>query len=226
MNAHPTPQHTIEIVSDTICPWCYVGLTRFQSARDQLSSSGASFVVRHVPFQLNPDMPNEGLDRKVYRSRKFGSWERSLALDAQVEDAARQDGLAMNHELMARTPNTLASHVLIHLAEEQGVQDAVVEAVFRAYFTEGRDIGSLEVLAQIGRQAGVRRADLEQALADPVLRAAVAGEADRVSRDGVASVPTFFLDGALLFSGAQPASVIAALLEEQLAGGAPKEADS
>lgn len=216
MSQEATPEHVIEMVSDTICPWCCVGLTRLKGALKELPSGLGSFVVKHLPFQLNPGMPAEGMDRMAYRSGKFGSWERSLALDGQVEDAGREEGLMLNHQRIERTPNTLASHVLIHLAGEEGVQEEVAEAVFRGYFAEGRDIGSPDTLAELGKAAGMKRDDLADAVQDPELRALVADAALRESDGGVSGVPTFRLNGVTLFSGAQPRAVMRAAIERAL----------
>lgn len=216
MNSEVKSQHVIEVVSDTICPWCYIGLARLEKALAHLSEDQDKFLVRHVPFQLNPDMPIEGLDRRAYRSRKFGTWERSQQMDAQVAEAGRQEGLLFNHEAIERTPNTLPSHVLIHLAEKDGVQEQVIDALFRGYFTEGRDIGSHEVLAELGRSAGMQRAQLKDALRDPAVRATVRSEADRATRNGISGVPTFILDGTPLFSGAQPPATMVAAIEGRL----------
>ena len=139
----------LDIVSDTICPWCYVGKRRLAAALPVL---GLTFDVTWRPFQLNPTMPREGLDRRAYRSAKFGSWEKSQALDAQVTEAGASAGLVFRHDLMAKTPNTVASHALIRLARETGdaaMQDRVVEALFSAYFTQGLDVGDLAVLADL-----------------------------------------------------------------------------
>ena len=130
----------LDIVSDTICPWCYVGKRRLAAALPILEAEGLTFDVAWRPFQLNPTMPREGLDRRAYRSAKFGSWEKSQALDAQVTEAGASAGLVFRHDLMAKTPNTVASHALIRLAHETGgaaTQDRVVEALFSAYFTLG-----------------------------------------------------------------------------------------
>src|ERR1700732_3554952 len=134
----PVMTLTVDVISDVICPWCYIGKRRLEEA---VAAFGREQVrVRWHPFQLNPRMPKEGVNRREYRTAKFGSWERSLALDAQVAAAGRAEGIPFAHEKIERTPNTLDAHRLIWLAEKEGVQNAVVEALFRAYFTEGRDI--------------------------------------------------------------------------------------
>ena len=132
---------TIDVISDVICPWCLIGKRRLEKA---LGNRPA--VVSWHPFQLNPDMPREGIDRKSYRIRKFGSWERSQELDAQVAAAGQGEGITFNFDKMDRTPNTLDAHRIIWLAGERGVQDAVVEAMFLAYFTDGGDLSDRATL--------------------------------------------------------------------------------
>src|SRR4051794_30663092 len=110
----------LEVVSDAICPWCYVGKRRLAKALALLARDGLTFAVRWLPFQLNPDMPKGGVDRRAYRTRKFGSWERSQALDARVAAVGAGEGLAFRHDLMARTPNTFDAHRLVWLAGRAG----------------------------------------------------------------------------------------------------------
>ena len=203
----PKTSFFLEVVSDTICPWCYVGKRRLEIALAAIGDDIA-FELRWRPFELNPDMPREGVNRKSYRSAKFGSWEASLELDAQVKAAGASDGLDFHHERMEKTPNTLASHVLIDLAGETGVQSAVVEALFRAYFVDGEDVGDPTVLAAIGAKAGLDQTAVEQTLADEARQAAVKAEARAFSRSGVSGVPTVLLNRFSLFTGAQRPEVI------------------
>src|ERR1700722_16717703 len=146
---------TVDVISDVICPWCYIGKRRLETA---VAAFGREQVrVRWHPFQLNPHMPEEGMNRKEYRTAKFGSWERSLALDAQVAEAGQAEGIPFDSAKVMRTPNTFDAHRLIWLADRDGVQDAVVEAVFRAYFTEGRDISRSAVLLDVVAEGGLDR---------------------------------------------------------------------
>src|SRR5579872_594729 len=145
----------IDIVSDAICPWCYIGKRQLERALATLSEEGLHFSVHWNPFQLNPDMPKEGRDRAAYRAMKFGSAEKSRQIDERVGTAAAGVDLAFRQDLMLRTPNTLDAHRLIWLAGKEGVQDAVVEALFAAYFTQGRDIGETAVLADCAAEAGM-----------------------------------------------------------------------
>lgn len=208
--------YTLEIVSDTICPWCYIGKKRLDAALDLIGDEIA-FDIRWRPFELNPDMPCEGLDRRAYRSRKFGSWEKSLALDTQVKTAGARDGLDFHHERMAMTPNTLASHVLIRLAGESDRQDTTVEALFKAYFTDGRDVGDAHVLVDIGAACGLDRAQVTAALNDDRRRTDIKSEARAFAQASVSGVPTVMLNRYILFSGAQAPEVIASSLRQAAA---------
>jgi predicted DsbA family dithiol-disulfide isomerase len=207
----------LNVISDTICPWCYVGKRHLEGALPILATEGLTYEIQWRPFQLNPDMPKEGRDRRAYRSAKFGSWEKSLALDAQVASAGAVDGLQFHHELIAKTPNTLASHILIRLAHGIGgatLQDRVVEALFAAYFTLGLDVGDDRVLADIGQAAGIDRAVTLTALHNPTNRVAVTEDEQMARRLGLNGVPSIVLDGQYLFSGAQPVSTIVTALRE------------
>ncbi|HBK05963.1 MAG TPA: disulfide bond formation protein DsbA [Acetobacteraceae bacterium] len=199
----------IDIVSDAICPWCYVGKRQLERALAMLAEEGLHFQVHWNPFQLNPDMPKEGRDRAAYRAWKFGSAEKSAAIDQRINEAAASVGLGFRTDLMTRTPNTIDAHRVIWFAGQNGVQDAAMEAVFKAYFIEGRDIGEHAVLADCGAEAGLPRQAvldfLATDIADNEMRAA-----DQAAREaGVSGVPSFFLDGHSLFSGAMPAETIA-----------------
>ncbi len=204
----------IDIVSDAICPWCYIGKRQLERALAMLVPDGLQFSVHWNPFQLNPDMPPEGRDRAAYRAMKFGSAEKARALDERVGSAAAGVGLAFRQDLMLRTPNTINAHRLIWLAGKQNVQDAVMEAVFVAYFTQGRDIGDLDVLADCAATAGMDRAAVADFLAGDVAAQEMRA-ADQAAREaGVNGVPSFFLDGYGLFSGAMPAETIADALRK------------
>jgi predicted DsbA family dithiol-disulfide isomerase len=192
---------SIEIISDVICPWCWVAKRRLDTALAALSPE-ISAKVKWRPFELNPDMPKDGLDRRAYRSRKFGSWEQSQALDAQVAAAAKPDGLDFHHERMERTPNTIDAHRLIWLAGREGVQDAVVEGLFAAYFRDGRDVGDGAVLADVGAEGGLGRDRVVAMLASEEGLADVRAELERAVSLRVSGVPTVLVDGVALFSGA------------------------
>jgi predicted DsbA family dithiol-disulfide isomerase len=179
-----------------------------------LAQEGLLFSVHWNPFQLNPDMPKEGRDRVAYRAQKFGSAEKARELDERVAGAAANVGLAFRQDLMLRTPNTLDAHRLIWLAGREAKQDAVMEAVFAAYFTQGRDIGDREVLADCAAHGGMDRAAVADFLAGEVAAQEMLA-ADRAAREaGVNGVPSFFLDGYGLYSGAMPAETMAEALRK------------
>ena len=203
----------LSVISDAICPWCYVGKRRLEQAL-ALIDGARPFKVTWRPFQLNPQMPKEGMDSREYRMRKFGSWERAQARYAQMREVGRSVGIDFRHDLMARIPNTFDAHRLIWLAGREGSQDTVVERLFRAYFSEGSDIGDRRVLAELASEAGLDGTRTAPFLASSEGTAEVAAEEDVAKRAGLSGVPTFVLDGRVLLSGAQPPEVIVQALEQ------------
>ncbi len=174
-----------------------------------LAAEGLHFSVHWHPFQLNPGMPKEGRDRAAYRAWKFGSAEDATAADQRTTGAAAEVDLTFRIDLMTRTPNTMDAHRLIWFAGVNSLQDAMVEALFKAYFIEGRDVGDHTVLADCASEVGLPRDRVLEFLASDVadkeLRAA-----DQAAREqGITGVPSFFLDGQLLCSGAMPAQAMA-----------------
>jgi predicted DsbA family dithiol-disulfide isomerase len=207
------PVHQLTIISDVICPWCFVAKKNLEKALE-LAETDFAVNITWRPFELNPGMPKEGLNRREYRSKKFGSWEQSQSLDAQVASAGKLAGITFHHDLMERTPNTFNAHRLIWLAGEEGVQDAVVEALFRAYFVDGRDVGDTQVLAEIAKQAGLSDIVVAAFLEGTAGTDEVRLEAETAKMGGISGVPTFILDGEALFSGAMKPELMAARLRE------------
>ncbi|MDO9712975.1 DsbA family oxidoreductase [Paracraurococcus lichenis] len=209
----------IDVVSDAICPWCWVGKRNLEGALTMLAEEGEHFEVHWRPFQLNPDMPREGVERDAYRAAKFGSLERSRELDAQVAAAGRAAGVEFRHALMARTPNTVDAHRLIRWAGEHGAaaQNAVVERLFRGYFQEGCDLGDPAVLAALAGEAGLSALDAANMLAAGIGESDVVEEDAGFRRLGLSGVPTFALSGHVLFSGAMPPDRMADVFRRALA---------
>jgi len=199
----------LDIVSDAICPWCYIGKRHMEAALAQLRGEGLDFAVHWNPFQLNPDMPAEGVERREYRIRKFGSWEKSQELDARITQAAAGAGLEFHLDRLTRTPNTLKAHRLIALAGARECQDAVVEALFQSYFLNGGDIGDDAVLLECAAAAGLDRAATASFLATDEGLAAIQAQEHAARSAGVSGVPSFFMEGHFLFSGAMPAADMA-----------------
>jgi predicted DsbA family dithiol-disulfide isomerase len=203
----PATPLVIEVASDVICPWCYIGKRRLEKALAMLDGE-VKPEIRWLPFQLNPGMPKEGVARAEYRKAKFGSIERSRGLDARVALEGEGEGITFAFDRMERTPNTVAAHELIDLAQKQEKGTAVVDALFRAYFEEARDIGDAAVLADIAARAGVagwpQQADAKQ----------VAALEEDLRNLGISAVPTFILGRKLGVSGAHPPEALAQAIRE------------
>ena len=205
--AHPIGR--IDVISDAICPWCYIGKRHLERALDILAEHHCKITVAWHPFQLNPDMPAEGAEREKYRIAKFGGLERSRQIDQRLTEAAAHVGLEFHLEKIVRTPNTVNAHRLIRFAGQKGVQDAVVEELFEGYFCKGADIGDSKILADLGAEGGLDRAEVLAMLAsDQGRKEVLAG--DQMARNaGIQGVPSFALQGHVLFSGAVPAEEMA-----------------
>ena len=211
----------LDILSDPICPWCYIGKTRLDRAL--AAQPDHPFDIEWHPFQLNPDMPAEGMDRRAYLEAKFGGKEGAIRAYAPVVEHAEAEGLEINFEGITRTPNTLDAHRLIHWAKIEGVQTAVVDALFKAYFHDGRDIGDRDVLADIADSANMDAAVVRRLLASDADLAEIRTR-DAQSREmGVNSVPTFIVARSHAVPGAQPtelwSKVIAEIMAEEANGG-------
>jgi predicted DsbA family dithiol-disulfide isomerase len=200
----------IEIASDVICPWCYIGKRRLEKALASLAGE-VEARIEWLPFQLNPGMPAGGMARADYRRQKFGSLEKGRALDARVAQEGAGEDIAFAFERMQRTPNTVAAHRLIDLAQKQGKGDAVVAALFRAYFEDAQDIGDEAVLNSIAQQAGVTGRPDEKVLEE------VREKEDRVRDLGISGVPTFIFNKTSGLSGAYPPEMLAQAIREAAA---------
>lgn len=191
---------TVDVISDVICPWCFIGKRRLEKA---IAALGVPVKVRWLPFQLNPTMPKEGISRREYRINKFGSWGRSQELDAKVVAVGKEEGIDFAFDRIVRTPNTLDAHRLIWLAEVEGVQDAVVETLFRAYFTEGQDISDRKTLLEVVAEAGLDRGKAEAMLKGNDGLEAIRESEGLSRRHLVDSVPFFIINGRITLAGAQ-----------------------
>jgi predicted DsbA family dithiol-disulfide isomerase len=201
----------IAITSDFICPWCLVAETRLNKAIAQLNSPINIQRVWH-PFELNPDMSEAGIDRKTYRSNKFGSWEYSQALDAKTVQATQDDGIVFRYDLMTVTPNTLKAHRLTWFAGQQDKATEMAERILNAYFTEGQNIAEVEVLANLAAEVGI---DAETAkaflLSDAGIQEVRELERQAIAQ-GIHGVPHIRI-GQEVVSGAQPVDVFLAALQ-------------
>jgi predicted DsbA family dithiol-disulfide isomerase len=192
----------LEVASDVVCPWCYIGKRRLEKALE-LVKDELEVEVRWLPFQLNPDLPADGIPRAEYRKAKFGSLERSKQLDARVIAEGKGEGIDFAFERMETQPNTTQAHRLIALAENQ---NAVVDALFKAHFEQGRKIGDPKVLAEIAKQYGVK--------GWPEQAHDVSGLEEEVRGMGISAVPTFIIERKTGVSGAYPAETLAQVIRE------------
>jgi predicted DsbA family dithiol-disulfide isomerase len=200
----------IQVVSDVVCPWCFIGKRRLEKALALLARPDVA--VRWKPFQLNPDAPKNGMDRKAYRSRKFGSAEYANQLEARVVAAGAEEGIEFRFDRIQKIPNTFEAHRLIWFAGREGVQGAVVESLFRAYFIEAEDVGDIDVLKRIGMESGLDPGRIEELFAARIGTDELISEEGDARRLGVNSVPTFFVDGEPVTSGAHKAELLAGVL--------------
>jgi predicted DsbA family dithiol-disulfide isomerase len=197
------PASSLAVFSDVICPWCYLGKLRLESALDRLGWR-ETVPVTWLPFELNPDMPAEGVERMAYREAKFGL-AKAIQLDAQMTALGEAEGIAFAFGRQARTPSTRRAHKLIAHATRSSRADPVVTALFRAYFEEGRDIGDPVVLGEIAEAAGLERDPALAALDDALLDRQVAELEAEAAASGVSGVPFFIVDGRWAVSGARTA---------------------
>ena len=200
---------TIDVVSDVVCPWCFIGKRRLEGALALYAKEhpdGPSPTVAWRPFQLNPGLPVEGMARADYVARKFGP--RGGVVYDRVSAVGREVGIAFAFDRITRQPNTLAAHSLIELGGAQGRQDATKEAFFRAYFLDGVDLTARENLVAIATSAGLDRATVEEWLDNAEAREAVTAEDARAREIGIEGVPFFIFNGHLGVSGAQPSEVL------------------
>ncbi len=205
----------VDIYSDVICPWCFIGKRRLEKALCEPAGRYDRRITWH-PFELNPDMPREGMDRKTYRAAKFGSWEASEKLDSQVAAVGTTDGIPFAFDRIQRTPNTLDAHRLIWLAQQEGSQDVVVEALFQGYFIEGLDIGNRQTLINIAGAAGLDTGRVERFLAGNEDVASVREEQEKARRMGISGVPHFVINDAYALSGAQPSQTFVSIFDRAM----------
>lgn len=201
----------LDIFSDPVCPWCYIGKANLDRALE--AHPEHPFRIEWHPFQLNPDMPAGGVDKHRYLAEKFGE-ERLVQVHLRLKEASRAAGAEIDPDTPKRIPNTLDAHRLIHWAGLEGRQTAVVSAIMRAYWREGRDIGNAGVLADIAAQAGMERAMVARLLdSDADADDIRARDADARAK-GVTAVPTFLIAQHYVVSGAQPPEVWGKVIEE------------
>jgi predicted DsbA family dithiol-disulfide isomerase len=201
----------LDIFSDPVCPWCYIGKANLDRALE--AHADHPFRIEWHPFQLNPDMPSEGVDKHDYLAAKFGE-DRLVQMHLRLKEASRAAGAEIDPDTPRRMPNTLDAHRLIHWAGLEGRQTAVVSAVMRAYWREGRDIGNAGVLVDIAAAAGMDRAVTARLLASDADADDIRARDADARAKGVSAVPTFLIAQQYVVSGAQPPEVWGRVIEE------------
>lgn len=203
----------IGVVSDVVCPWCYIGKRRLERAIHE-SSDRFDFEVEYFPFELNPQMPEEGTDYRQYLVRKFGSEPKFLQLTNHVKEIAAQEGLEYNMDLQKISPNTRNAHRIILVAKEDGKQVAVVEALFKAYFTDGVDLSRIDNLIDISVQAGLDRTKIQQLLESTTGKLEIEMAEKELQDLGITGVPFYIIDNKFAISGAQSPDAFVKVFEE------------
>ena len=221
MTANAAPLN-IDIVSDVVSPWCYIGKRHVEQAisKWQEKHPDAAVNVRWHPFQLNPDLPLEGTDRKRYLEEKFGGRQRAKEIYARVAAAGRNAGLELNFDGILKQPNTLAAHALIayaQTADDGAHADAVAERLFKAYFVEGEFIGDLDVLVAIAVECGLDADATRAVLSERATLDQIAAQDVNVRQQGITGVPFFIFNQKVALSGAQPPDVLLDAMEKSAA---------
>ncbi|MGV6813318.1 MAG: DsbA family oxidoreductase [Brevirhabdus sp.] len=207
----------LDILSDPICPWCYIGKSWLDRAMERRPEH--PFAVEWHPFQLNPDMPAEGMDRREYLETKFGGKEQAIKVYGEIARTAELAGLEIDFAAIKRTPNTVNAHRLIHWAGLEARQTPVVSALFDAYFKQGRDIGDTDVLVDVGARCGMDGAMLARLLSSDA-DAEDIRERDAHARErGVRGVPTFIVGNQHVLTGAQRPDLWGRVIDELTGAG-------
>lgn len=202
----------LDIISDPICPWCYIGKAYLDRALE--AAPNHPFSIEWHPFQLNPDMPAEGIDRRAYLEWKFGGKDNAIRVYSQIAEHAEKAGLEIDFEKIKTTPNTMNAHRVIHWAGLEGRQTPVVSAMFRAYFKDGRDLGDADVLVNIAGEAGLDRAMIAHLLSGDADLDDIQARDLHARERGVTGVPCFVIANQHVITGAQPAELWQKVIEE------------
>ncbi len=203
---------TIDVYADIACPWCYVGRARLKEALDRRSDLDAT--LRWRPFQLQPNMPPEGKDFRTVLEKKFGDWSRVQQMFERIQEMGAEEGLTFDFDAIEVAPNTADAHRLVLWAEEQDAGDALADALFRAYFTDGKNVSDREVLVACAAEAGLDADAARSLLAGTDYVEEVRRSQQQAQRRGVTGVPCYVFDDEYAVTGAQPANVLTEAIDE------------
>ena len=210
--------YTIDVVSDVVCPWCYIGKRKLEAALAMPEAKALGPVtVRWHPFQLNPDLPAQGISRQQYLADKFGGAERAEQIYERVRAAGKAAGLQLNIDEIELQPNTLAAHALLAFAQEkQGDASTVKEAILKAYFVDGHFIGDVEVLCDIAQGCGLDPDGARAYINEPSTLQKVSQADARARAQGIQGVPFFIFNGKTAVSGAHDPQVLMQAMQQAL----------
>jgi predicted DsbA family dithiol-disulfide isomerase len=205
---------TVDVVSDVMCPWCFIGKRRLEAALKSVPQ--LDVLVRWHPFQLDATLPKSGKDRKQYLSDKFGGLDKANAFYTQIRAAGQEEGIDFAFEGITLSPNTLDCHRLILWSRDDDLQDEVVELLFKAYFLNGEDLTRSEVLVRIAEEAGMQSDLVEHLLGTETDLDKVEAQIANAHKSGITGVPCFIIDGRFVLAGAEkPETIAAALLHAE-----------
>lgn len=202
----------VDIASDFVCPWCYIGKRRFDAAVSA-THTGPLVSIEWKAFQLSPDLPPEGVDRRAYLEKKFGT-ESLSRMNSQLSELGKEEGIDFQFERIKISPNTFEAHRLTWLAKQENKQDAIVDAIFSAYFSEGLDIGSPAVLRNLGERCGIASERLSAFFESTEAKAEVKNEVNWAQERGITLVPFFVLNDEHWISGADTVETFSGVLRE------------
>ena len=202
----------IDIISDPICPWCYIGKTRLDRALELNPTH--NFIIEWHPFQLNPTMPKDGMDRREYLEAKFGGQKEAIEVYSNIDKTATETGLSLNFGGIKRTPNTIDAHRLIHWAGIEGRQNSIIDRLFKAYFQEGRDISEHSVLTRIASAAGMDQDVVRSLLKSDADKEDIKARDTDARKRGIQGVPEFVVANEYVIQGAQTIDIWDNIIKE------------
>ena len=202
----------IDIISDPICPWCYIGKTRLDRALELNPTH--NFIIEWHPFQLNPTMPKDGMDRREYLEAKFGGQKEAIEVYRNIDKTATETGLSLNFGGIKRTPNTIDAHRLIHWAGVEGRQNSIIDRLFKAYFQEGRDISEHSVLTRIASAAGMDQDVVRSLLKSDADKEDIKARDTDARKRGIQGVPAFVVANEYVIQGAQTIDIWDNIIKE------------
>ena len=202
----------IDIISDPICPWCYIGKTRLDRALELNPTH--NFIIEWHPFQLNPTMPKDGMDRREYLEAKFGGQKEAIEVYSNIDKTATETGLSLNFRGIKRTPNTIDAHRLIHWAGIDGRQNSIIDRLFKAYFQEGRDISEHSVLTRIASAAGMDQDVVRNLLKSDADKEDIKARDTDARKRGIQGVPAFVVANEYVIQGAQTIDIWDNIIKE------------